>query len=158
MGSRGPVPKRSDQRRRTNQPENGELTKGKAAEVVEVPEPDPEWHPVARMWFESLAKSGQSHWYEPSDWASAYLLAESMSLELKPQPVVGKDGEVQMLRFPPKGASLAAWRAGMAALLVTEADRRRALVELERPTAGPEGGDADVADLARYRDRIPGAG
>lgn len=158
MGSRGPVPQRSDQRRRENKPEHGELTVGVGAANVEVPEPDPNWHPVAAWWFASLAESGQSYWYEPSDWAAAYVLAESMSREMKPQPIVGKDGEVHMVTLPPKGASLAAWRQAMAALLVTEADRRRALVELQRPQPAEQEVDSDVADLARYRNRIPPAG
>lgn len=160
MGARGPVPKRSDRKLgHTAKADRDAVTRGTGAANVEVPEPDPDWHPVASRWFASLAESGQSYWYEPSDWAAAYVLAESMSRELSPQPIVGKDGEVHKVTLPPKGASLAAWRQGMASLLVTEADRRRALVELQRPpqTGGEEGG-SDVADLDRYRNRIPPAG
>ena len=63
-------------------------------------------HPAARRWFESLAESGQSAFYEPSDWATAYVLAETMSRELRPRVVgVTKDGDVIKLkpRRKPRG-------------------------------------------------------
>lgn len=158
MGTRGPAPKRSDQRRRANKPEAGEPTKAPGAAEVEIPEADAEWHPVARRWYESLATSGQRAFYEPSDWATAYLLAESMSRELHPQPIVSSEGEVTMVRFPPKAASVAAWLKGTTALLATEADRRRVSLELERPQppSGEGGGDVAWIDDARRRLREPG--
>jgi hypothetical protein len=120
---------------------------------VEIPEPDPEWHKAATLWFESLARSGQSVFYTNSDWAAAYVLAESISRELNPQPVVDEDGHVTMVSYPPKGASLAAWLKGMTALLVTEGDRRRAALELVRPDPA-EGVPADVSELDEYRQRL----
>jgi hypothetical protein len=137
-GSRGPVPKRSDQRRR-HSPSDALTVNAEAAAEVEVPPADEAWHPVARRWFESLAESGQSAFYEPSDWATAQLLAESMSRDLL-------TGE------PVRGAALAAWLKGMSSLLVTEGDRRRVQVELIRPSG--EEGDADVSELAEYRRRL----
>lgn len=152
-GAGGVPPKRDAQRRRSNAPALGEATAAPGAAVVEVPEADPEWHPVALRWFESLAKSGQSVFYEPSDWLTAFMLAESMSRELKPQTVVDKEGNVHMVSLPPKGASLAAWLKGMTTLMVTEGDRRRARLELFRPSAGGEE-DADVSELDDYRRRL----
>lgn len=154
----GPPPKRSDQRRRTNKPATP-ITEAPGAPVVEVPDPDPEWHPVARRWFESLSSSGQSVFYEPSDWAAAWVLAESISRELNPQPITVGSGEhatVEMVEVPPKGASLAAWLKGMTALLVTEGDRRRASVELQRPAPTEEAGDVSWIDDARRRLRDSG--
>lgn len=155
MGERGPAPKRSDQKRRRNKPDVP-VEQAEGADEVEIPAADPEWHPVAAQFYAALAKSGQSVFYEPSDWALAYALAESMSLEFKPQPVVDKDGNVTWVRFPPKGASLAAWLKGMTVLLVGEGDRRRVRLELQRQA--PEGGDddADVSELAEYRNRLSG--
>lgn len=155
MGARGPAPKRSDQRRRQNKPEVP-VTEAQGAAEVEVPEVNSQWHPAAKRWFESLADSGQSRFYEPSDWATAYLLTESISRELKPQ-VVGTtdDGEVIKQHVPPKGASLAAWLKGMTALLVTEGDRRRAAVELQRPEPD-EGEAADVSHIEDARRRLHG--
>lgn len=153
----GPVPKRSEQRRRRNKRPQ-ELTKSDGAAEVPVPEADPEWHPVARQWFESLARSGQSHWYEPSDWATAFVVAEAMSRELNPQPLVvasGKEASIEMVSMPPKSASIAAWLKAATALLVTEGDRRRMSMELQRPVA--EEGDDDVAWLDDARLRLRGA-
>ena len=39
-------------------------------------------HPVARAWYDSLASSGQSDYYEPSDWAAAVYVAEAISRNL----------------------------------------------------------------------------
>ncbi len=140
MGQRGPVPKREGQRRRRNKPEVETETAAGAADVV-APPGDDGWHPIARAWYDALGRSGQAKFYEPADWATAYLLADVMSRELHPQPVVVGD-EVRMLNLPPKAASVAAWRATMAALLVTEGDRRRVRLELERPPAAGAGGGA----------------
>lgn len=163
MGERGPVPKRSDQRRRTNKPAkpvtkapSKRAAKGSAPKTSATHRPDPKWHPVAKRWFSSLARSGQSAFYEPSDWAAAFVIAESISRELHPQPVVDGDGNVTMVSFPPKGASLAAWLKGMSSLLVTEGDRRRASLELQRPGAGEEA-SADVSELDEYRRRLQGS-
>lgn len=161
MGERGPAPNRSDQRRRRNKPAAGDPTKAPGAAEVVRPDADPDWHPVARAWFESLAGSGQSRFYEPSDWAAAVVLAESMSRELKPQQVVigtGDDTRIELVEQPPSGAALAAWLKGMTGLLVTEADRRRSAIELRR--AGDQGSEeaGDVAwfDEALARLRQPG--
>lgn len=153
-GSGGPPPKRSDQRRRTNEPEISIDTSPGAASVA-VPPANSRWHPVAKRWYESLAGSGQARYYEPSDWATAYLLAEAISRDLKPQPV-GADketGEVTMAVLPIKGANLVAYLRGMTALLVTEGDRRRARLELQRPQ--PQRADhPGVPNLDDYRDRL----
>lgn len=140
MGSRGPVPKRSDARRRRNAPEVP-VTKVNVSELiaqeVEIPVADEDWHPTAIAWFESLSRSAQAVMFEPSDWSTAYILAEALSRELKPQPVVvpgamGEPGFVEMHELPIKGSSMTALLKGFSALLVTEGDRRRLSVELER--------------------------
>lgn len=154
MTEHGPIPKRSNQRRRENKPDI-DVAAAPAAAKVKVPKADPKWHPVAAQWFASLAESGQSVFYEPSDWATAYLIAESISRELSPQPISigsGGDARIEMVSAPPKGASLAAWLKGMTVLMVTEGDRRRARVELQRATAAEE--HADVSHLDSYRQRF----
>lgn len=193
MGSRGPVPKRSDQRRRRNSSKTqkhvafvqsvedkvkelvathtrdqlaamaaaegidlpGRPTKAVLAEALVDVGADPEWHPVAKAWFESLADSGQSEFYQPSDWAVARLLAEAMSRDLKPQ-IVGmtEDGDPIAYSRPLNGASISAYLKGFSTLLVTEADRRRVQLELQSPKQ-PEpvpGADA-VSILDDYRNR-----
>lgn len=153
-GTRGPVPKRSDQRRRRNKPDVP-IDRAEGAREVPVPEPDASWHPTAKAWFAGLAASGQSAFYEPSDWATAVLLAETMSRELSPQPVVSKDG-LAMVSRPISGSALASLLKGMAGLMVTEGDRRRARLELMRPPA--EDSPADVSELADYRRRAQSGG
>lgn len=155
MGERGPVPKRESQRRRTNKPERPTVHAATTPSVT-VPDADPNWHPVALRWFESLAQSGQSAFYTASDWATAFVVAESMSRELKPQPLVvgrGEDATVEMVSMPPKGASLAAWLKAMSSLMVTEGDRRRAGLELDRAVGGEEA-TGDVSELDEYRQRL----
>jgi hypothetical protein len=204
VGARGPLPKRSTQRRRVNKPDKP-LTKAAAgslagdvkpiekmtgaelnakavglgiadwnakARVAQkrealiahvagssssgIPEADPNWHEAAERWYAALAKSGQAVFYEASDWAFAWITAESLSRDLKPQVVgiVEDTGEVVRAIIPMKGASLAAYLKAMTALLATEGDRRRAGIELER--ANPAGNPTpdDVPSLDDYRKRL----
>jgi hypothetical protein len=157
MGARGPVGKRSDQRLGHG---HGEKPTDKApgAKRVSVPRVKAEWHPVAAAWYTSLAKSGQVAFYEPSDWATAVLIAESISRDLNPQVVgVTDSGKVVTDVIPMKGASLTAYMRAMGVLMVTEGDRRRLQVELHRNQAGPpdsDQGDAIVTDIAARRARL----
>lgn len=155
MGTRGPPPKRESQRRRRNKPDRP-ITKGQGAAVVEPPKGNSRWHPVAKRWFASLASSGQSAYFEPSDWATAELVAESISRDLRPQPIgVNDAGEPVMAELPIKGASLAAYLKAMTNLLTTEGDRRRAGLELDiahRLKGGTGGeGAGNVSWLAEAR-------
>lgn len=161
MGERGPAPKRKAQR-------HGHISKAEKSSVTKAdanpgttfnPLPaNAKWHATAKRWYNALERSGQAAFYEESDWATAYLIAEALSRELKPQPVTigrGEDAETKMVDLPIKGTSMAALLKGMSMLLVTEGDRRRALIELQRPGAGdPEEGDADVSDLSEFRNRL----
>jgi len=167
MGARGPAPKRDAERRRRNKKNT---TKGKSgvkaekaktdatSELAEGQEkPNSQWHPVAKKWYVSLATSGQHEFYEPSDWAVAYLIAESISRDLKPQVVgITDSGKVVKSSIPMKGASLAAYLKAMTALMVTEGDRRRAGLELEREAAKPPPKPARVRSLDEYRKRAAG--
>jgi hypothetical protein len=165
-GRGGPPPKRSTQRRRTNKPTTP-ITEAPGAPEVPVPPADERWHPIARSWYESLARSGQSAFYEPSDWATAVIIAESISRDLRAQPLVDAEGhavldvngEPVMRRLPLRGASLSAYLRAMASLLTTEAERRRAHMELQRPpSAAPPAptDDPDVLNLADFRGRLTG--
>lgn len=151
-GSGGPVPKRSTQRRRRNATAKPDSSAG--APAFRPPEADPAWHPIAQAWLTSLSGSGQSVFYEPSDWALAMLIAESISRDLEPQFVgFTEDGEILKESLPLKGASLGAYLKGMTALLVTEGDRRRMRLELEKAPAPGSEQDAAIAHLSEYRER-----
>ena len=163
-GSRGPIGKQPEQRRRRNKPQ--ETTKARSTPKattnysrVPVPRVDSRWHPVAKRWYQALKGSAQAQFYEPSDWALAQVLAESISRELNPQKIVvgkGDNAKVVEISMPPRGASLAAWLKGMTALMVSEGDRRRLQLELQRPdpaAAGVEGGGS-VSWLDDARSRL----
>jgi hypothetical protein len=105
---------------------------------------------VAKAWYLSLAQSGQSWWYQASDWATAVLLAEEMSRCLRPQYVGFNEvtGEAIYADWP-LGNSLAAILKGMTSLLCTEGDRRRARIELERRERTADTGTVSWIDQAR---------
>lgn len=141
MGTRGPVPKRSDRRLgHVTKAEVEAVTHASAGSVPPVPEADPEWHQVAQAWFRSLSESGQSQFYEASDWATARYVAEGMSRNLE-------GGRFSAQLF-------AAVNSAMSNLLVTEGDRRRVRLELQRGGAGPVG--PEVPSLEDYRARLTG--
>lgn len=131
----GPVPKRSDQRRRRNKAEGG-VSSAPGALSVTVPEPEPDWHPLARDWFVSLGESGQSVFYEPSDWQIARIAATAMSREL--------------VRDSIRSTMLAEFMSIAESLLTTEGDRRRVRLELERDSGDPVE-DPGVAIMDKYR-------
>lgn len=143
MGSRGPVPKRSNQRHGHRAKEEVEaIDHAQGASNVDVPDADPEWHSIATRWFESLKESGQSRYYEPSDWAQAQYIAEAMSQNLTA-------GRFSAQLF-------AAVCAAATELLTTEGARRRLRLELERGEQVDPDEDAAIAKLDEYRARFSG--
>lgn len=150
--STGPIPKRSDSRVRRNAPgsENTTgvvgVTKGEAKGGKAYPVPS-EWHPVAKKWYRSLAQSGMAAYYEQSDWAQAYVIANELSVYL----VSGEwtDKETGEKRYKRNGMILSALLNSMAALGTTEGERRRMRIELEQPTLKEV--PASVTALDNYR-------
>jgi hypothetical protein len=141
VGTRGPIPKRSEERRRVNKDDGPALIQapaGSPEDAPDLPDPDPLWHPIAADWYLSLRESGQSAFYEPSDWAMARYAAHVMS-------------QVLLSERGPNGQLVAALNSVMSSLLTTEGDRRRARMELERKK--PDGPKlASVSPLDSYRD------
>lgn len=141
-GSRGPIPKRSGTRLgniSNGEAEGAHVTKAKAAEDVQVPRVVSDWHPIAKRWFKALKDSGQSEFYEPSDWAYAYFLADQMSYYQK-----SKSRSSMMLT---------AILSGMTGLLLTEGDRRRARIELVRGSPEEEKSAAVIA-IEAYKNQL----
>lgn len=152
MGVRGPVPKRTDQRHghrkaeptdkapagndRTKPPGGTPSPRG----TFTVPLADGAWHSTAKKWYQSLRYSGQSAWYEASDWMEAYVAAEVLS---------------EMLFAEKLSAMLfASWSSHTARLLVTEGDRRRVRIELERAGKTDPVADAAKTDIAGWHKRL----
>ncbi len=145
MGSRGPIPERSEARRRRNKEEGPGLVQapsGPPPDLPELPDADPLWHPIAADWYFSLRESGQAAFYQPSDWAVARYAADLMS-------------KVLMSERGPNGQLVAALNSVMSSLLTTEGDRRRARMELERKPAAKQV-PASVTAIADYRSSIGG--
>lgn len=165
MGTRGPVGKRDEERRRRNK-DGVETTTVDIAELtnleVIIPVADPDWEELTISYWESFSRSGQAIFYEPSDWMTAYMLMEVLDRWLKPQdirvgeyrPGAQEGGEVEYTFekkiVPIPGNVLSSILKGLTSLMATEGDRRRLSVELERRKAreaaisGTESGDAIV--------------
>lgn len=129
MGTRGPIPKRSEERIRRNNDEV-EITKIEAGGYVEQPLlglDDP--HPMIEDFWESLGDSAQSKFYEPSDWQFA-----RFTLHFADQLVRSSRPSSQMLM---------AVNSSLTELLVSEGSRRRVRMEIEREQA-----KAQVVDIA----------
>ncbi|HEX8626726.1 MAG TPA: hypothetical protein VF755_00955 [Catenuloplanes sp.] len=129
MGERGPVPKRADQRRRRNG--DDPITRVAAGTPVVAPLLAFPAHPIAQDWYDSLARSGQARFFEPSDWQAARLVAYDLTRHLHAGRV-----SAQMLA--------AIWSA-MGDLLTTEASRRRVRMEIDRTTTA----EVDAAQAAK---------
>lgn len=137
MASRGPAPKRSSERRRRNSPAT--QTVEAQGPRVAMPPASRGWHQIARKWYVSLADSGQSQFYEPSDWERARYIAELVS---------------RSLRSPKVSAGLVSTiMSGMAELLDTEGSRRRVGMEIVR---GGKPKLAAVSVMDEYRDALGG--
>lgn len=146
MGARGPAPKRSTERHghrgQADEPEQVEQDG-----AVSVPPAGESWHSVAREWYESLPASGQSKFYEPSDWQQAHFCAELMHRALTDEKV---------------NAQLVAQIRGlMTDLLTSEASRRRVSMEIVRPPKATEGTSSqpasNVTSMDERRKRVGNA-
>jgi hypothetical protein len=133
----GPVPNRESDLARPRERKGKEqvpVTKGELR-PVSIPRADNDWHPIARMLWDSLKKSGQADFYQQSDWAFAYSICEDLSL-------YKKSGR--------RSAQLAqVIYSAMTNLLVTEADRRRVRIELHEPDAGEDLASVTAIQSAR---------
>ena len=141
VATRGPIPKRSDQRRRTNKTPG--LVQAPAAAKVRVPAADRTWHKVAANWYRSLKASGQSRYYEPSDWATAYYYAELMSASLRSDE--------------PNASLVSAIINGTRDLMTTEGQRRRVSLELTRPDTGSDSEEVEAQSRVAAVIAIAGA-
>lgn len=141
MGTRGPVPKRSEQRVRRNK-EDVPVEKVSAIGTVVPPDLDlgSDWplHPLVQSLYESLKDSAQSRYYEPSDWQLARFALHFAN---------------QLLWSPKPSAQLLAEVTGMLSdLLVSEGDRRRVRLEIERGADKPDAEVIPISDV--YRERL----
>ena len=148
----GPVPHREDDLARPRERRGSgqvPVTKG-VLRPVRIPDPDPEWHSIARMLWDGCVESGQSDFYQQSDWAFLFSICEDLSMYKR--PMVTKDGVEYHKR---SGQMLQTIYTALDRLLVTEGDRRRVRIELTEPS--PEGDPASVTAIADYKARLSAA-
>lgn len=142
MGTRGPIPNRTedlarDRSRNGVERNQGEVTFG-TMKGVKVPHPDKGWHPIATQLYKAARASGQADFYQQSDWAMLYSICDDLSHYKKSQK-----------RSSQMAATI---YAALTSLLVTEGDRRRARLELQQPT--PESKPAEVYAIESYRNDL----
>lgn len=134
----GPVPKRSDQRRRQNKVDIDRAPVTVTPGVKRGPDA-PEWlNGLGLTWYDSLRTSGQSEFYADSDWASALIVARA----------------IEKFDERPTAHMLTAILSGCGSLAATEGDRRRLRIELERTMTGDADEDAAVIALDEYQRRL----
>ena len=124
----GPAPKRGP--KAGHHPEH----KRKIVETfstVPVPDPKPDWRPEVVHWYASLNLSGQSRYYEASDWDFALAAGDLL----------------EAFYAQPYGNTFKVWMQACSNLGVTEADRRRMRIEVNRPVAEK----GEPGDLIRGR-------
>lgn len=140
---RGPIPKRSDegdrrtQARKAQQP--GGVSRASHGRTVTIPEPDEGWHPIARMIWDAMLESGQAAFYESSDWAMLYSFCDDMTYYKS----MGKRSAQMLASIYSMGTSL----------LLTEGDRRRVQIELDRRTE-EDLESAGVTVMRRFKEQV----
>lgn len=154
MGLRGPIGKRDEERVRRNIPENPTDTV-RVIGAVDIPDLgdvsyNGETHPLITEMYESIKQSAAVKYFEPTDWQFARLTLFTLNQELIASKHYGK----------PVGAmKLTAINQMLSALLLTEGDRRRARLEIERaPSDAQTGKVLDVTDMLRQRLASGGGG
>lgn len=145
MGVRGPVPKRTEELMgHWSKERRNAASKPEMAGPVKVPPLGIAGaHPIVRAWYRSLAESGQSRYYEPSDWQLARIVAAQLSQYLK-------SGRLS-------ANMLATLLAACDALLCSEGARRRLRIEVQRPDGPTDQDPAEslvVRQLGEYRSAL----
>lgn len=120
-------------RSRKGSASTADVTKGEAR-AVRIPHGDPNWHPAVKRLYDSLRTSGQTDFYQNSDWAYAWFVMEQL------------DRFVRAGR--PSAQMFQALDTALERLMLTETSRRKARIELERPQedTGPSLADSAIAD------------
>lgn len=147
MGARGPIGKRDEERVRRNAPENPTDTV-QVIGSVNIPELGDvshlgETHPLIEEMYESIKQSAAVKYYEPTDWQFARLTLYTLNQELIAAQHNGK----------PVGAmKLTAINQMLSSLLLTEGDRRRVRLEVDRNPGDPSTGKVvDMTDMLKQR-------
>jgi hypothetical protein len=136
----GPLPKRASQRRRANKPKSYGASEPTVIEPVS-PEAQPELgfeaHPLIGDLWSALGSSGEAQFYSAADWQRA-------RLELFYGNRLVSGGR------SPGAQAWATFQAGLTALLVSPAEKRRLGIEARPPSQDADEAAA-VLMIAKYR-------
>ncbi len=140
---RGPVPKRSEDRRRVNKPESQGAAETTTAEAGDRPaELGFEAHPIVQELWDVLGESAEAKFYSAADWQRVRMELFYASYTL------GSDKISSM--------AWAAVQSGLSELLISPADKRRAGIELKPKETDPDE-EAAVVQLAAYQSSLGSA-
>lgn len=139
----GPVPKPESQRRRRNKPKSyGEAEGEKHEGAVDAPELGFDAHVLVKDLYGSLAGSVEGKYFSPADWQRARLELHYLN-------------ELLTSGRTPGAQAWAAVQSGLAALLISPADKRRIGIELQAKRVDADE-DAAVANIEEWRARLGG--
>lgn len=141
MGTSGPAPKRSDQRRRRNAPERPiEQPTGAASDAPALLLDGV--HPLAAALYEALRDSPEAQYYTPAVWQRARISTLVLSNALS------AGGKMSAIMY---SAIQSDWKD----LLISPADQRRLGIEVQRADTGPDPEDERVvSQIDEYRRRL----
>lgn len=168
VATRGPMPQRSDERRRANEPE-GPFTKVDEVEAAsvgididpDIPAAGEHWEDGVVAFYEALRVSPGVIFMYAADWHMAWNLCEQWDMNLKPQFVgmeTDADGSTRAIMeiVPMKGATLTALLQGFRAFGVSEEARRRMGYEAPalKRAAARSAVPADTGEVVQTRDQL----
>lgn len=137
----GPVPKPEAQRRRRNKPKSyGEAEPVKTTAAHAAPELGFDAHDLVQSLWQSLAGSVEGKFYSPADWQRARIEMHFLN-------------ELLTAGRTPGAQAWTAVQAGLSALLISPADKRRIGIELQA-AASDEDEDAAVASMDAWRAKL----
>jgi hypothetical protein len=141
MGSRGPLPKRSDERtRRHKTGEDGiEVKKGVAFEYEWTPA-NKDWPEPVKRFYNSFQESGMQAYYQQTDVEKLWLACDLFAAEYEKGP------------YKRSAMMLAEINKMWDGLGASEGERRRMKIELDAPQV--EEVDAKVARIADAKSRL----
>lgn len=161
------MPKRSEERRRRNKTDSSgnpnQITKVEIAGAVEQPKPNPNWGPAAMAIWNAACESGQTIFFEPSDWALLALTCSQIDQEYRNDLIIEKvklpmhgqgEGGGEELVYgsrPMPAGKFAAIVKALGDLGFSEGARRRMQMELTRNGKPPEEQTKDVVINAQNR-------
>lgn len=118
--------------------EQPEIDKIQFEEAIRVPDPGPNWSPIALYLWEGVLKSPMKKYWTATDYGFAWVACEAVDVAVKGG----------------KAMHLTAAESLMRNALFNEADRRKARIELTRKMPGEETGNPVVKNnVAQFRSR-----